>query len=388
MTTIDLDRHVLEPVSMWADYLSPSGIAEPPILERPGPRFDESLGEHALLPRPARLTVGGESIYADLSIIAEIELGLAADRRATELKMASSPDGQLESMTAQGIDCALLIPTYASYLVHDETLSSTASREYARAYNRWIDDFVVGHEDRLMGAIVLSQHDPALLIQDLENVLQNRWGPVVLRPNPVFGRTLSHDAYSEFFSFCDKHSIPVALHEGTHAKVSTAGRDRFTTRFGLHACSHPLEMMMALLSLIEGGVLERNPGLRVCLLESGSSWLPFWLHRLDHIEYPHLRTEVRSRVKMPPSEYFRRNCWIAVEPGEPLLSEVLEHVGPDRFVAGSDFPHLDHPTNKGELWSDQFREFALEIQNGLVRDNALGWLGRHWNTKVQGGSQV
>lgn len=30
----------------------------------------------------------------------------------------------------------------------------------------------------------------------------------------------------------------------------------------MHACSHPMEQMMALLALIEGGVLERYPKLR------------------------------------------------------------------------------------------------------------------------------
>ena len=49
----------------------------------------------------------------------------------------------------------------------------------------------------------------------------------------------------------------------------------------LHVLSHPFEQMAACAGLILTGVLERHPSLRVAFLESGSAWLPYWLHRLD-----------------------------------------------------------------------------------------------------------
>src|SRR6185436_16183227 len=100
--------------------------------------------------------------------------------------------------------------------------------------------------------------------------------------------------------------------------------DRFQTRFAQHACSHPMEMMMALLDLIERGVLERHPDLRVAFLEAGCGWLPYWLWRLDE-EYHHLSGEVHENVRMLPSEYFRRQCFVSADPGEPLLPEIVAH---------------------------------------------------------------
>ena len=100
--------------------------------------------------------------------------------------------------------------------------------------------------------------------------------------------------------------------------------------------------MMAFLSLLDGGVLESHPRLRIGFLESGCGWLPYWLWRLDHLEYAQLRGEVRARVRRPPSEYFKRQCWIALEPGEPLLDGVVAEIGASRLVFGTDFPHLDH----------------------------------------------
>jgi predicted TIM-barrel fold metal-dependent hydrolase len=102
-----------------------------------------------------------------------------------------------------------------------------------------------------------------------------------------------------------------------------------------------MELMMALLDLIESGVLERHPTLRVAFLEAGCGWVPYWLWRLDE-EYHHLAGEVAEHVRMAPSAYFRRQCFVALEPGEPNLAETVRAIGPECVVFGSDAPHLDH----------------------------------------------
>ncbi|HEU4538871.1 MAG TPA: amidohydrolase family protein, partial [Polyangiaceae bacterium] len=205
--------------------------------------------------------------------------------------------------------------------------------------------------------------------------LREGFRAVVLRPNPVQGRTLGAPAYERFWAACEHHSVPVLLHEGTHARVATAGADRYDSHFGQHACSHPLEAMMALLSLIEGGVLEAHPALRVGLLEAGCGWLPYWLWRLDRVEYAQFRAEVRARVRRPPSEYFRRQCWVALEPDEAMLGQVAAELGPERLVFGTDFPHLEHgPDVIDELFA---RRAALgdETLRAILWDNPSRFVG-------------
>ncbi|MDB9511484.1 amidohydrolase family protein [Kamptonema animale CS-326] len=154
----------------------------------------------------------------------------------------------------------------------------------------------------------------------------------------------------------------------------TAGADRFQTRFALHACSHPMEQMMALLSLIEGGVLERHPLLKVGLLESGCGWLPYWLWRLDR-EYEDLLWEVADRVKMKPSEYFRRQCFIAIEPSEPYLAQLIDAIGSDNLIFGSDYPHMDHKPNVVKEMVALEEELSQEIVHKIVWDNPARFYG-------------
>ena len=131
---------------------------------------------------------------------------------------------------------------------------------------------------------------------------------------------------------------------------------------------------MALLSLIEGGVLERHPKLKVGLLESGCGWLPYWLWRLDR-EYEDLQWEVADRVKMKPSEYFRRQCFIAIEPSESYLPQLIDAIGSDNLIFGSDYPHMDHKPNVvAEVVALQ-AQLSQEIVRKIVWDNPARFYG-------------
>ena len=103
--------------------------------------------------------------------------------------------------------------------------------------------------------------------------------------------------------------------------------------------------------------------LRVGFLESGCGWLPYWLWRLDDVEYAQLRAEVRDRVMRLPSEYFQRQCWIALEPGEAMLPELVKRLGASRLVFGTDFPHLDH----GVHIVDEVFDRGGKLDQGMLR---------------------
>ncbi|MDI1443049.1 amidohydrolase family protein [Polyangium sp. 6x1] len=376
---LDVDRHVMEPISLWPEYLPAQMRAYAPQLTPFGPpetlaeRMNR-LGEHALLPTPPILSVAGEPLMR-VPEVAYIELGLVATRRREVLAAAETPRGHLAEMDATGVDVAVVLPTYASCLVNDDGIDAERSRAYAHAYNRWMRDFCSTAPKRLLGPALLSRHDPVAMVIDLEEAVRDGVRAVVLRPNPVQGRTLSAPVHARFWAACEHHEVTVLLHEGTHARVSTAGTDRFETRFGQHACSHPMEAMMALLSLLEGGVLEAHPTLRVGLLEAGCGFLPYWLWRLDHVEYAQMRGEVRHRVRRPPSEYFQRQCWIALEPSEAMLDRVVTEIGASRMVFGTDFPHLDHGPGMVSDMMAQRAALGEEALRMILWESPCGLMG-------------
>jgi len=318
---IDADAHVIEPPNMWGKYLEPAF--------------------RHFAPSPD-MTIAGESLLYKYFDRLRLE-GAKQVSQAYPLSWHNGFDAEshVRAMQQMGVDISFIYPTYFSWICAVDTMPSQLVGAFVRAYNRWLQDFCSYNPKTLRGVGVVNMHEPEEMVFELQQIADFGFKAVFLRPNPVKGRLLSDSAYEPFWFRCEELGIAISIHEGTHCRLPTAGADRFNTRFALHACSHPMEQMMALLALIEGGVLERHPNLRIGLLEAGCGWLPYWLWRLDN-EYEYLHWEVADNVKMKPSEYVRRQCFIAIEPSEPYLAEIIGFIGSENLIFGSDYPHIDH----------------------------------------------
>jgi predicted TIM-barrel fold metal-dependent hydrolase len=98
--------------------------------------------------------------------------------------------------------------------------------------------------------------------------------------------------------------------------------------------------MGAIASLTTGGVLERHPKLRAAFLEGTAGWLHWWLWRLDD-QWEKFGPGCERQLSMAPSEYFRRQCYIALDVDEEPAVPVVNEMGADYFVVSSDYPHSD-----------------------------------------------
>ena len=99
--------------------------------------------------------------------------------------------------------------------------------------------------------------------------------------------------------------------------------------------------MSAICYVTSGGVAERFPGAKFMFLEANGGWLVPWLERLDH-HAKKFSWDV-PWLKMLPSEYFRRQCWISFDPDESMLAFTANSplCGADRIIWASDYPHPD-----------------------------------------------
>src|SRR5678816_1641524 len=133
-----------------------------------------------------------------------------------------------------------------------------------RAYNRWLADYCHPYPDRLFGVAMLPMQSIELAIEEMRFARKDlgmRGG--FLRPNPYNGRMLHHPDYEPFWNEVEELDFSIGLHEGASGGMPQVGVDRFETRGARHIISHTMEMMLAAMSVIWGGVCDRHPRVRI-----------------------------------------------------------------------------------------------------------------------------
>ena len=242
----------------------------------------------------------------------------------------------LRGMDAQGIDAVVLYPSIGLFVPFLPELDAKESAAACRSYNDWIAGYCATDEARLAAVGIVPLIDVDLAIAEAEHIAASGLIGVLARPNQLYGRNLGDPHYDELWAACARLELVVSVHEGLGLRGGpTIGRDRFDGFAARHAMSHPMEQMAAMASWVLDGALERHPTLRVAFLESGTGWLPYWLHRLDeHREW--LTPDAPSAT-----ELFLAQSIISTEAEDGCVDLAIGRVGADHVVWASDFPHPD-----------------------------------------------
>jgi len=111
----------------------------------------------------------------------------------------------------------------------------------------------------------------------------------------------------------------------------------------------------AFLSFFTMGALERFPALRLGVLEVGCGWIGSFLDRMDAAFGTISAKGVP--LSLPPSDYFRRQCFISGDPDERAAPHIIDAVGPECFVWATDYPHPDHPAS----WARSLERFVAPL---------------------------
>src|SRR2546427_56985 len=109
-----------------------------------------------------------------------------------------------------------------------------------------------------------------------------------------------------------------------------------------HVLGRPTNCSAALVALVLGGVFEKFPKLKVVFFECSAEWILYWMHRMDDDwEWAKDFPQISGMLKMAPSEYLRRNCYVTCEADEADLARPIAELGDDHILMASDYPHFD-----------------------------------------------
>ena len=323
----------------------------------------------------------------------ERERCVAGEFKYTEIRNgAYNPNKRLEELVIDDIEQSVVYPT--SFLGLSSLKDTAFAEAQARAYNRWVAEYCSASPTRLFGVAAVPQQDIPRAVKMLDEVRELGLVGVFLRPNPSVEKTwLCDEMYDPLWAKAEELDLTVGLHPflvpdmpgsvrslglgefvAPGARANPGADDPGNEGFGMknifftQALGNPFDMQIAMAMLICGGVLERFPRLKVIFLEANGGWIVPFLERLDH-HYEIFRWEV-PQMKMKPSEYFKRQCWISFDPDESTLRLTAESplVGAERIIWASDYPH---PDAKIPGVVDELRE-AMEGLDAAAQERIFG----------------
>ena len=232
---------------------------------------------------------------------------------------------RLRSMDRQGVEVQALSLTIPMVYWAD----GEAGHRLARAFNDAASEAHTAHPDRFVGCTTLPMQDPPRAAQELERASGLPGIRAVYLGTNMNGRELSDPAFFPIFERCQALKLPVLLHP-----ISVIGAERLQPYYLQNLLGNPFDTAVAAAHLVFGGVLDRLPRLQVCLPHAGGA-LPYLVGRLQHGQ--RVRPEARKAARRPVAAYLRRFSYDTISHDPRALRYLIDTVGADRVMLGSDF---------------------------------------------------
>lgn len=242
-------------------------------------------------------------------------------------------------MDAFSVDYACLFPTPMLLLgLHPQVEVEVLM---ARAYNRWMTEVLLPSNPRLVTMLYLPFNDPEATYAVVKEHAGKKgvagFMVVSTRYKPV------HDnAYMKTYALIEELGVPIAFHASYHWSDQIISQcNRFLTA---HALGFTFFNAVHCSNWVINGLPERFPKLNVIWIESGLSWIPWLMQRLDH-DF-RMRTSEAPALRKLPSEYMREMFYTTqpmemVSNGEALELTMKMINAPTQLLYASDYPHWD-----------------------------------------------
>ena len=207
-----------------------------------------------------------------------------------------------------------------------------ASPEFGLKMSRVFNDACAAahlkHPTRFLGTIMLPMQSPELAVQELERAAKLPGMCSVYMAMHVNGLNLDQKSYWPVYEKIEALGLPLSLHP-----VNPCGVERMKVFHMRNLIGNPHEAAIAAASLIFGGVLDDFPKMQVVLPHAGGSF-PWLIGRYDNGVAT--RHEL-DHMKQPASAYLRRFYYDTISHSPQILRFLMEMVGADRIVIGSDY---------------------------------------------------
>ncbi|MGZ8735490.1 MAG: amidohydrolase family protein [Acidimicrobiia bacterium] len=369
---LSADGHAGPPATRYREYLDPD--------------YREAFDEHQA--SVLALLEGAKAARDNTEFIAKWEQATGGDGG---LLAAYDSDYRNEVLDTEGVAAEVLFPDadvlgtgkissspFGSGLGGGAGMPPEQAMAGAKAHNRWLADFCMESPNRRIGvAIVPILYDIEGAVAEIRHAHSAGLRGILI-PTRWFDQPPYHDPrYDPVWAACAELGMVLHTHSGSGPTEFLDGPGALA----IYATEAYWWAARPLWVLMWSGVFERHPDLRYVIAENGAWWAPDLLHKMDE-KYlgghntAKLGNVFTEHLRMKPSEYFDRNCFLAAS--TPGIEDIdrRHQVGVGNILWGNDLPHPEgtYPYTRywirerlGPLPDDEVRRMLGENSAELYR---------------------
>lgn len=240
----------------------------------------------------------------------------------------SLPEERLRDMDRMGIDIqAISVAPPQYYYWTEPDLGVRASR----IQNENLARIVKGHPDRFVGLGTLPLQDVEASLAELDRLVHELGFNGIEICTSVNGADFDDPRFEPLLARFEELDVLVVMHPNGFSHG-----ERLAAYYLINTVGMPLDSTVSIARMIFGGVLERHPDLKICVVHGGG-YLPFYPARFDHAY--HAREDCREHISRPPSTYLRQLYFDTMVFDPEDLATLIDRYGAEHVLLGSDYPY-------------------------------------------------
>jgi aminocarboxymuconate-semialdehyde decarboxylase len=280
-------------------------------------------------------------------------------------KLRFTPEERIKDMDAQGTDVQVISIHTPLFGYH---LEPAQGRQLARDVNDEIAAMTRQWPQRFAGLATLPVQDVSAAIEELERAVRVLGLKGAELDTVIHGHNWDEPQFLPLFKAAEAMGAVLFFHPQPQDNLAVPRLNRYGIPNSIGVI---VEDTLIVATLIFGGILEACPDLKVCIAHGGGPAC-FGMGRLDRGWQ--VRSEARQHILKPPSTYQRRLYYDCLTDSEAGLRFLLDQVGADRVVLGSDWPFVRwEPSPVG--WVQSLKSLTPEEKNKILWQNLEQLLG-------------
>ena len=288
----------------------------------------------------------------------------AAEGELFNPRNAWTPDQRIADMDSLGIDVQVVTPNVAFYKYDQPVDVATA---IARDCNDEIAQMMKDYPDRISGLANVPMQNMDAAIAEMERAMTQDGFKGVMINDHINDVTFDDPGFYPFWEAAEKLGALILIHQSRPTVVA----HRLDKYHLPNSIGNLTDRAITFATFVFGGVMDKYPDLKVCLCHGGG-YTCYGIGRMDRGW--EVRPEARVNIQKPPSEYLRSFYYDCLTHSEPSLRYLIDTVGADRVVLGTDWPAdmmLDWPVS----WVLRMNSLTQEEKDLILWKNLEVLLG-------------